>query len=382
MGAALVALALAAMVALPVSVAASPKDEVQAAENRLAQIDDELGIQESELERIESDLSLAATQLAEAESAYQETTHQLELVREEVSIVADRFARIQALLEERARLGFMDTTTELEVLLEASSMADLSDRAEFLDTIVGDDSDLAVEVENERVLLEARAGELQDLQAKRQQLVEQMRLRRDAIQTEFDRAADARQRLQDLRSEAEELLKSREAALERWKEAHPPEPEVVVGTGGSGGVSGPSPFDACPFPAGAVSNSFGAPREGHVHAGVDIFGPYGAPIVAPFSGTASVSSNGIGGIAVTVSSNEGLGYVYNAHLSKVGQTGAVGPGDVIGYNGDSGNAAGTSPHDHFEWHPPSVPPDVQTSPYGYSTVGNAVNPYPYLMQVC
>jgi murein DD-endopeptidase MepM/ murein hydrolase activator NlpD len=73
---------------------------------------------------------------------------------------------------------------------------------------------------------------------------------------------------------------------------------------------------------------------------------------------------------VHVYSSNGSGdYVYNAHLSKhAGVNGAhVQPGQLIGYVGNTGNAVGTSPHDHFEYHPGG---------------GSAVSPYIYLNEVC
>src|ERR671919_669474 len=54
--------------------------------------------------------------------------------------------------------------------------------------------------------------------------------------------------------------------------------------------------------------------------------------------------------------------------------------DIIGYVGISGNA--TTPHNHFEWHPYQIPESWPVSPYGYSVIGSAVNPWPLLSQVC
>jgi len=108
--------------------------------------------------------------------------------------------------------------------------------------------------------------------------------------------------------------------------------------------------------------------------------PLGTPIYAPFSGTASVNSNSLGGLAVNVSGSQG--WVYNAHLSRIGTTGSVSAGTVVGYVGNSGDAAGGATHDHFEWHPYSIPSNLWVSPYGYSIIGSAIDPYPYLNAVC
>ena len=128
-------------------------------------------------------------------------------------------------------------------------------------------------------------------------------------------------------------------------------------------------FKSCPVSGPhLVSNDFGVivRMPGvpvHVHQGNDITAATGTPIVAPFDGTAVVSPNVLGGLAVKVYG--AAGYVYNAHLSAYGHLGPVNAGDVIGYVGSTGDASG--PHDHFEWHPGN---------------GSAIDPNPLLSVVC
>ena len=73
------------------------------------------------------------------------------------------------------------------------------------------------------------------------------------------------------------------------------------------------------------------------------------------------------------------GYVYMAHLVSYGITDQnVKAGTVVGFVGNTGDAQGTSFHDHFEWHPNVV------APYDRQIAGTngAVDPFPYLQVVC
>jgi peptidoglycan LD-endopeptidase LytH len=125
----------------------------------------------------------------------------------------------------------------------------------------------------------------------------------------------------------------------------------------------------CPV-AGAVEfvDSWGAARSGgRSHQGTDMMAEYGTPTVAPVSGTLEQHSSSAGGLAWYVHGDDGNTY-YGAHLSSYENQGAgwVEAGTVIGYVGDSGNAAGT-PHLHFEYHPGG---------------GSAVNPYSLVSAAC
>ena len=62
--------------------------------------------------------------------------------------------------------------------------------------------------------------------------------------------------------------------------------------------------------------------------------------------------------------------------------GNVSAGTVIGYVGNSGDAQGGATHDHFEWHPYHLPAHLWRSPYGYTVINGAIDPFPYMNQVC
>jgi murein DD-endopeptidase MepM/ murein hydrolase activator NlpD len=125
----------------------------------------------------------------------------------------------------------------------------------------------------------------------------------------------------------------------------------------------------CPI-RGSVSfvDSWGAPRSGgRTHQGVDLMSAAGTPNVAVVSGTIAQKSGSLSGNGVYLSGDDGNSYWY-FHLSAYsGGPRRVAQGEVIGYTGTTGNAEGTAPHTHFEYHPGG---------------GGAVNPYPLVRPVC
>jgi len=118
-------------------------------------------------------------------------------------------------------------------------------------------------------------------------------------------------------------------------------------------------------------DSWGFPRSnGRTHKGADIFAAWGTPIVAIERGVISrVGTNSLGGLVVWLQGESGNAY-YFAHLAAYAPGLAVGQvvdgGTLVGYVGNTGNAASTPPHLHFEVHPGG---------------GEAVNPYPLLKGV-
>jgi peptidoglycan LD-endopeptidase LytH len=119
--------------------------------------------------------------------------------------------------------------------------------------------------------------------------------------------------------------------------------------------------------ARAVRDTWGAPRGAdRTHEGVDIFARRGTPVTSATRGLVwRIGENALGGTVVWVLGPGGDLHYY-AHLDRVADISPrqrVAPGDVIGYVGNTGNAAGTPPHLH----------------YGiYRRAGGAINPYPLL----
>jgi hypothetical protein len=110
------------------------------------------------------------------------------------------------------------------------------------------------------------------------------------------------------------------------------------------------------------------------HHGNDVFAPLGAPVLAVTSGTLFlVGWNTIGGNRFWLRDMQGNEFYY-AHLSAfspLARDGAhVRAGDVIGFVGATGDAAGTPTHLHFEIHPAAL------LSMGYDGV---IDPYPYLL---
>jgi LysM repeat protein len=103
----------------------------------------------------------------------------------------------------------------------------------------------------------------------------------------------------------------------------------------------------CPVEGASYFNDWGFPRgDSRYHEGNDLFVPKGSPVKAPVAGTVELIEGTIGGLQFNLRGVDGIEYL-GSHLDSAGMTGEVGAGDVIGYVGNSGNAAGGTPHLHF-----------------------------------
>jgi len=118
-------------------------------------------------------------------------------------------------------------------------------------------------------------------------------------------------------------------------------------------------------PAQLADTWGGARSGGRRHEGIDIFAQRGTPVLSSTEGIVlRVGTNRLGGQVVWVLGPGGQRHYY-AHLDRYGDVRAgmrVRPGSILGYVGNTGNAATTPPHLH----------------YGIYTAAGAINPYPLL----
>ena len=372
------ALAVVAALALLTSLAQvavaepSTKEKLDAAKAEFEQLKGEIESQQ----RVVSALLLQAQRIAERrEVAYGEWQQITAQLRDTRLALADAQAKYQGLrsdLEQRARDAYISGPgSGLEFLLGATSIADLSARMEYANALSQEDADLATEVQNVRNTLAAKKEEQQRLQLRAAQALQRVQDAEAALKAKLAEQQDALDELNAKKARAEELVK-------RLEKRYQQELAALTGLDFHSGTI----FKICPVgQPHAVYDGFGAPRYAggyHPHAGDDIIAPLGTPIYAPFDGYAQAGYNSLGGNSVDVYGD--LGYAYNAHLMQPGFTGQVSAGDVIGYVGATGDTS--TPHDHFEWHPNVIPSNWQVSPYGYSVIGDAVNPFPLLSLVC
>ena len=99
---------------------------------------------------------------------------------------------------------------------------------------------------------------------------------------------------------------------------------------------------------GPITGSFGEPRPGHLHSGLDIAAPEGTPIRAADSGRLALMG-WVGGYGnYTCIQHTATMSTCHAHQSRFGTTtgASVSQGQVIGYVGSTGNSFGA--HLHFE----------------------------------
>lgn len=352
-----------------------------------------------------------ANAAAEAWSAAETRLDELQLAQEqtEAELVAleAKAGELRTAVEQIAVNRFVQGSTGNIPLVSGFAGPSQQAQADVLLSIVTDTSaDSLDQFDAVSEELAAKRSQLEHQQSQTEQAMRDLEAAREAAEAEVVRLKDVEeQRLQDeaVRKalearQAEERRQQLEAAEATQRATAAAQVNATAGTGddparagagggaavrpSGGGTVGASGTGAVGSGVGAIygsagwqcpvagpaafADTWGAARSGgRRHQGVDMISPRGTPLVAVVPGVATAKTNRLGGNTVSLVGSDGHRYYY-AHLESWGTLGAVAAGTVIGYVGDTGNAAGTS-HLHFEIHPNGGP---------------AVNAYPTVRAFC
>ena len=371
----LLALALGALMLPGGATAAPSKQDVADARAAVQRLREKIADEQAALAELGRQVNAINEDLLVAQDMYDAIHAELTQTREHRAEVQARFDEVVGRLNQRAHDAYIQGPgSDLEFILGATSLTDLSDRVTFLDAVQQSDADLAAQVENLRNELDTSIASQERLQEKQASAINDLNAKKADLQASFDQ----QQAILD-QIEADEAAAQAEARKINQQYQHWLKTQLAPPT--SSGI-----LKVCPVAQPrSFGDGFGAPRYAggfHLHKGVDIIAPTGTAIYAPFDGVARSSYNTLGGNAVYVTGASG--YVYNAHLSAYSDhsNGPVKAGTVIGYVGSTGDAQGGVAHDHFEYHPNVIPPNWPASAYGYSVIDDAINPYPLLVQAC
>lgn len=355
--------------------AQTTQQKLEGAEKKVERIKKELAGIRARRDDLQSEIDSLTTQIAQAYAQKQALEGEIGKTTDTIEQKGNRIRRLQGHLDDRAREAYIQGPAALmEFVLEADSITDLSDRVTFLSALNEADSGVATGLAVEREELSRFESDLQGYAAQQEELLRKLGEQERQLKGKWEEQQALAEQTQEKLAEAEDVVQDLEkkrreeilAAIAAAAAARAP----TIGGGAPAPITGNGLLAVCPVDAPrSYINDFGFPRSGgRTHQGNDIFAPAGTPIRAAFAGVARESWNSLGGSSVFVTRSDGT-YVYNAHLSAfAGVNGQqVQAGAVIGYVGNTGNAVGTPPHNHFEIHPGG---------------GSAINPYGHLNAVC
>jgi murein DD-endopeptidase MepM/ murein hydrolase activator NlpD len=374
----------------------------------IAQVtDDDIDRARREVDAIMSDAQVLGDEVQEAWGRQFALDREISDLGASIELARAKIAETEEKLEEVAIEMYMGSSSvaSIQVLFSASDES-YEAGIEYLRNVNGNDTDVINQLRSFREELDRQTGRLEEASAEQEVLATELEAQAEDLQGRLVEAQAVydglvtQQAAEEAARRAAEEEARRRAAEEAARQATsttvagddtgeepsattlPPEeptdttapPEEPTDTTvPEEEPPPPSPSGGtCPV-AGAVSftDSWGDPRSGgRSHQGVDMIAARNTPIVAIYSGRIDRLTDGnLSGLAIWFRADNGDVFFY-AHLESfadVSDGQGVSQGEVIGYNGSSGNAPEFLPHLHFEWHPGG---------------GSPVNPYPLVRDLC
>jgi peptidoglycan DL-endopeptidase CwlO len=183
--------------AVTLSSAAPSREEVEQARARL--------------DSLNRDLDLMVEQYNQARIKLQEVQARLAEVRAQAQRAQATADRAISSLNANAARAYRGVGSQIAELFESASLADFSDRLEFIGSMAQADSDLAVEAESAQQEARWTAAELKATAEERQGIVDALAAKQDQIES---RVAEARDLYEELDRKYHEALAAEAAAQE------------------------------------------------------------------------------------------------------------------------------------------------------------------------
>lgn len=330
---------------------------------------------QKQIDVVEGQIDTARQDIDDLNLSIKELTMKLDKSADEME------STIQEFRERVVALYKAGSVSTLQILLDSTSFSDFSTRTELLNAMSRRDKELVDKIkaymeatEDERTeceekkakvadlkkTLESKQEELDGLYAENAQAIEDLRGAQaatenalEANQAELDaNEAKIAELIEAQRKYEEEQRRLAEEAAAAAGAANSGSSGGTSGTvtypTGGGGVAGFNPIWPLPGVSYISAGYNGYPG----HKGLDIAGPYGTAVVAAESGTVIEANNYDSwgqswGYYVLIYHN-GTYTTRYAHLSSVAVSNGqqVSAGQIVGYEGATGNVTG--PHLHFE----------------------------------
>lgn len=309
------------------------KERVEAVEQRAAELDARAG--EAAVRH-----NAAIDRLETSRAEIRRTRVELVRTKGQLTVARETLSQRLAALYRRPEPDLVD------LVVSSGSLSDLMVRTEALQGAARDDAGLVKRVRARRVALN-RA---------------QVRLARAIDEARAEAAVAAREstRIKGLVAQQQRVVAQAKGELKAALSARVQQRVRAARAKGAATADIPvaAPGTEPVFPVAApatFSDDWMAPRGSRYHEGIDIMAARGAPIVAVVTGTiVRIGTTPISGNRFWLRAPNGDEYFY-CHLdgfAPAAREGAsVTAGTVLGYNGDTGDAKGTTPHLHFEIHP-------------------------------
>lgn len=346
---------------------------------------------EEKIDIVRSDIDKAITDIEELDTSIKKLEEKITKSNEEMETTLDLFYEKVKVLYKK---GSFTGTNPLEILMNSASLHEYAVATETMRSVSKRDEQIMEKLE---VYMEETKDEREECKVKKDELAQRKKdldnnkAELDELQTENERVlseikdtkaatenalleneAQSAELIDWLASEIEKKRQEDLAAQEAANNANNNEgsydeegnytPPADNGGGGGGGM-----FDGDFNPIWPIPGVYYITGHyGNGHNGLDIAGPYGTPIVAAESGQVIVANNydswgDSWGYYVLIYHNSTYTTRY-AHLSSLAVSNGqyVSKGQVVGYEGSTGNSTG--PHLHFEIY----------------QNGYRINPYPWV----